>query len=89
MRIALPDLSSSAFTIFEGVGRPGLEPGTNPESFRGCSHWCDFSVEFNAEIASWGFFLRLSWRSSARASVIEGSCFAATSTISAPKRRVV
>jgi len=31
MRIALSDLSSPAFAIFKGVGRPGLEPGTNPE----------------------------------------------------------
>ena len=26
-----------ANSVFKGVGRPGLEPGTNPESFRGCS----------------------------------------------------
>src|SRR5438477_7257533 len=63
-------------------GSAGLEPGTNPESFRGCSH------EFNAKIASLGFFFFFNSASSARASVIEGICFDATS-LTFTKRRVV
>src|SRR5947207_15984079 len=56
------------------MGRPGLEPGTNPESFRGCSH------ERNAKIASLGFFFFFNLVSSDRALVIEGNCCAATSS---------
>jgi hypothetical protein len=44
----------------EMMGRSGLEPGTNPESFRGCCYSAVFSVSFNAKIASCGFFLRFS-----------------------------
>jgi len=82
-RVAMEDGSNRA------MGRPGLEPGTNPESFRGCSYSADSSVSFNLKIASCGFFFRLSSSSSARPSVIEGIRFAAMRITFSPRRRVV
>ena len=67
------------------MGRPGLDPGTNPESFRGCSLTADFKIE----IASRGFFFCLRVCSSLRASTIDESSFAITSSIRLPNRRVV
>lgn len=51
----------------KGVGRLGLEPGTTPEGFRGCSYYLARKIE----IARPGFFFRFRIRSSLRASAID------------------
>src|SRR5205807_7210547 len=69
------------------LGRPGLEPGTNPESVRGCSH--NQSKNRNKNTAGCGFFLHLRAISSFRASAIEGSSLVATTSSLLPNRCVV
>ena len=69
------------------MGRLGLEPRTNPESFRGCSQFDKGDCKTNT--ATWGFFLRFNFNSRARASAIVKSCLLATSSTSLPRRRVV
>jgi hypothetical protein len=69
------------------MGQPGLEPGTNPESFRGCFYWCSSGRDFNAKIASLGFFLRFNANSSFRAAY--GTAQDAMSSMRFPNRRVM
>src|SRR5438046_4643805 len=52
------------------LGRPGLEPGTNPERFRCCTYSASVPVPFNAKIARSDSLLSFSSRSRARALTI-------------------
>src|SRR5947207_14203317 len=62
------------------LGRPGLEPGTNPESFRGCSDSASFSVSFNAKFTRCDFSLSLSLRLRARSFTMAVTCSALAAT---------
>src|SRR5438034_9363589 len=58
-------------------GSAGTRPRNQPRTLSGL---LDQSVDCRIEIATWGFFFRLRVCSSLRASVIDGSSFAATSS---------